>query len=247
MAATSPLSGRVAVVTGGGRGIGRAIALAFARAGAGVCVVARTSAQIDTVAGEICDLGRRSLAVTADVTDRAHVETMAGQVRDTLGRLDLLVNNAGGGSERRPIIDSDPDRWVRDIHVNLVSAYLVTRALLPLMVESGGGKVINIGSGMGHSPNPGAYSVAKAGMWMFTRQLANEVWDKGIEVNELVPGPVLTDATRDRFTVGGAPPFSPSERVKTPEEVAPLALWLATQQPGGPTGQSFSLARRPLQ
>lgn len=242
----SPLAGRVAVITGGGRGIGRAIAITLAEAGADVCVVSRTVAQIDEVAKEIRAVGRRCVAVPADVTDRDQVEALAAKVRADWGHIDVLVNNAGGGADRAAVVDSDIDRWMRVVELNLVSTYLVTRALLPLMIESAGGKIINIGSALGHSPHSGAYSVAKAGLWMFTRQLATEVWSDGVAVNELIPGPVLTDATRDRFTLGEAPAFAPSERVKSPEEVGPLALWLATQPEGGPTGQSFSLGRRPL-
>ena len=101
---------------------------------------------------------------------------------------------------------------------------------------------------MGHGAGAGnsAYRVGKAGMWMFTQCLAAEVWEQGIEVNELVPGPVQTDLTSTRMQVGAPPPFAPSERVKYPEDVAPLAIWLATQPAGGPTAQSFSLARRPI-
>ncbi|MBI2951101.1 SDR family NAD(P)-dependent oxidoreductase, partial [bacterium] len=161
------LSGKVAVVTGGGRGIGRAVALAFACEGADVCAVARTQAQVESAAEEICALGRRALAVTADVTDSAQVERMAVQVKGAFGRVDVLVNNAGGGIERRPVLESDPDLWVKDVTVNLISAYLVTRALLPLMIETGGGRVINVGSGLGHQAGAGqsAYRVGKAGLW----------------------------------------------------------------------------------
>ena len=240
------LDGRVAVVTGGGRGIGRSIALAFAREGADVCLVARTRSQLEAVAAEVEGLSRRALAVTADVTSPDQVERLAEEARAGFGRVDVLVNNAGGGVERRPVLESDPALWIGDIEVNLISAYLVSRAVLPLMIESGGGRVINIGSGMGHSPGRGAYTVAKAGLWTLTQSLAEEVWQHGIDVNELIPGPVATQATQGRMEVGGAPPFAPSERVKYPDEVAPLAVWLASQAAGGPTGQSFSLARRPL-
>ena len=119
--------------------------------------------------------------------------------------------------------------------------------MLPIIIESGeGGHVINTGSGMGRLPGPGVYPIGKAALWMFTKSLSLEVWQHGILVNELVPGPVETDATRDRMQVGAPPPFAESERVKSPEEVGPIALWLATQSTGGPTGQSFSIARRPL-
>jgi 3-oxoacyl-[acyl-carrier protein] reductase len=220
--------------------------VALAAEGADLFLIARTASQIRSAASEIEATSRRAVAWTADITDRAQVERAAAGLRSELGRLDVLVNNAGGAIERRAVLESDPDLWIADVHHNLISAYLVTRFMLPLMVESGGGRVINVGSGLGHQPARGAYCVGKAGMWMFTRSLAEEVWQHGIEVNELVPGPVETDATREWMRAGGPPPFAPSERVKLPDEVAPLAVWLATQPNGGPTGQSFSLARRPL-
>lgn len=243
-----PLAGKVAVVTGGGRGIGRAVALAFARAGARTALVARTASQLEQVAGFIREAGGQSDVFSADVTDRDQVEAIATGLRRACGRLDILFNNAGGGIERARVLDSDPDLWVKDVHANLMSAYLVSRALLPLMIESGGGRIINVGSGMGHVPGAGisAYHVGKTGLWMLTRCLSEEVWDKGIDVNELVPGPVATDRITSRMQLGGPPLFAPSERVKPPEDVVPLALWLATQPPGGPTAQSFSLARRPI-
>ncbi len=146
------LSGKVAVVTGSGRGIGRAIAIAYAAEGADLVLAARSAAELEAVAAEARAFGRRAIAVRTDVTRRGAVEDLAGAVRTAFGRLDILVNNAGGGLEHKGILDSDPDLWVEDVTVNCVSAYLVSRALLPLMVESGGGRVINVGSGMGHRP-----------------------------------------------------------------------------------------------
>ncbi len=246
--AEARLAGKIVLVTGGGRGIGRAIAIACAREGADLCLVARTQSQIESVAGEIQALGRRAVAIPADVTEADSVNALAERVREAFGRVDILFNNAGGGIEPKPILESDPDLWVKDVTVNLTSAYLVTRALLPLIAGTGGGKIINIGSGMGHraGPKSSAYHVGKAGLWMFTRCLAEEVWEHGIDVNELIPGPVETHLTRGRMQAGGPPPFTPSERVKSPEDVAPLAVYLATQPPGGPTAQSFSLTRRPI-
>jgi 3-oxoacyl-[acyl-carrier protein] reductase len=240
------LDGKVALVTGGGRGIGRAIALALAEEGADVGVTARTRSEIDAVAGEIRAKSRRGEGFQADLTDRAQVDALTTEFSAAFGRLDILFNNAGGGIENNTVLESDPELWIQDIERNLLSAYLVSRALIPLMVKSGGGKVINVGSGMGHRPGKGAYTVAKAGMWMFTQSLSLEVWEDGVDVNELIQGPVETELTRGHMKAGGPPPFSPSERVKTPGEVVPLALWLATQPVGGPTGQSFSLTRRPL-
>jgi 3-oxoacyl-[acyl-carrier protein] reductase len=238
------LSDKVAVVTGSGRGIGRAIAIAYAAEGADLVLAARSAAELAAVAAEIRGLGGNAVVVPADVTRREAVDDLAGAVRSKFGRLDVLVNNAGGGLEKRSILDSDPDLWAEDVTVNCISAYLVSRALLPLMIESGGGRVINVGSGMGHRPTASgcAYHVGKAGLWMFTRCLAEEVWQHNVTVNELIPGPVAT-----RLTAGaGPPPYSDSEVIKEPEDVAPLALFLATQPDHGPTAQSFSLTRRPI-
>ena len=178
------------------------------------------------------------------------VESSIGDCVAQLGRLDILVNNAGGAFVRSSIADSQTPDWDRVIQVNLLGTYYCCRAALPHMTAVGGGKIINIGSGMGHTPRAGnsAYNTAKAGVWMLTRCLAMEAWPQGIEVNELVPGPVYTQLTQGFFPEPGtdAPPIADSERVKTPEEVVPLALLLATQPSGGPTGQSFSLARRPI-
>ena len=243
------LKNRVALITGGGRGIGRAIALAFADAGADICLTARTSEQIELVAEEIRQKDRRAMAVVCDVSELEQVEQATAACVEHLGGLHVLVNNAGGNFERGSVAESDPEVWREVLDTNLLGVYYCCRAALPHLTKDGG-KILNIGSGMGHSPRIGnsAYNTAKAGMWMLTRCLAMEVWEQGVEVNELVPGPVYTDLTAGYFEPpgGGPPPIAPSERVKTPEECAPLALFLAAHPPGGPTGQSFSLARRPL-
>ena len=246
MASVKDLTGKVAVVTGGGRGIGKAIALSLAEAGADVAVVARTSSEIGDVAAEIRRMGRKGSPVTADLTDPGNVDAAIAVIKFEFGQVDILVNNAGGATDRSPMIDSSRDDWLGAVRLNIDSVYLMTTGLLPLM--SKGSKIINVGSGMGHSSGGAnsSYRVGKAGAWMLTQCMAEEFWERGIDVNELVPGPVATDATKDIMKVGGPPPFAPSERVKTPEEVAPLAMWLARQKVGGPTGQSFSLARRPL-
>jgi 3-oxoacyl-[acyl-carrier protein] reductase len=242
------LDGQVALVTGGGRGIGRAAALALARAGADVAVSARTGAEIEGVASELRALGRRALAVRSDVASAADSRAMVERVVGELGRIDVLVNNAGGSSERALLVDSDPAMWADTIAVNLVGVYHCTRAVLPHLVRAGRGKIINIGSGTGHAVSTGnaAYSAAKAGVRMLTQVLAQEVWPHGIDVNEVVPGPVITKLTEGVFRTDAPPPFAPSERVKQPEEVAELIVWLAERPAGGPTGQIFSLARRPL-
>lgn len=223
-----------------------AIALALAEAGADVAVVARTSSQVGDVSELIRNMGRKSVPVTADLTIAANVDAAVNVIKYEFGRVDILVNNAGGATDRSALTESSREDWLGAVRLNIDSVYLMTTALLPVMER--GAKIINVGSGMGHSAGASnsSYRVGKAGAWMLTQCMAEEFWEQGIEVNELIPGPVLTDVTKDVMEVGGPPPFAPSERVKTPEEVAPLALWLASQKMGGPTGQSFSLARRPL-
>jgi 3-oxoacyl-[acyl-carrier protein] reductase len=243
-----PLVGQVALITGSGRGIGRAIALAYAKAGAAVCVTARTSSEIDQVAAEVNQAGGQAFAVTCDVSDRVSVESMVEQAIKELGRLDILVNNAGGGLERTLVGEDDPDVWQSVVEINLLGTYFCTRAALPHLKANGGGKIINVGSGMGHQPRAKntSYNVSKAGVWMLTRCLALELWEDDVTVNELIPGPVYTELTADIFPKNQAHPGISSEWVKDPEDVVPLAMMLATQSSKGPTGQSFSLARRPL-
>lgn len=242
------LAGKRVLVTGGGRGIGAAIALAFAGEGADVCVAARTESQIAAIAAKIRRTGRRGVAVTCDVAEPDQVAAAVDTAVESLGGLDILVNNAGGGELRVNVGDDDVDRWRAVIEVNLLGTYYFSRAVLPALKQAGGGSIINVGSGMGHQARAGnsSYNTAKAGVWMLTRCLAMELWPERIRVNELIPGPVLTELTSDIFTAGTDHPAIPGERVKQPEDVVPMALFLATQGADGPTGQSFSLARRPL-
>lgn len=241
------LDGKRVLVTGGSRGIGRAIAVGFAREGADVAVLGRNRGTLDAVVEEIAAAGRTGTAVVADVTDLTAVETAVTEAVDRLGGLDVVVNNAGGGEERTKVGDDDPDTWRHVVEVNLLGTYHCARAALPhLKVD--GGTIMNVGSGMGHQARSGnsSYNCAKAGVWMLTRCLANELWEHGITVNELIPGPVATELTAGIFEVDRPHPAIPSEWVKRPEDVVPLAVHLAEQGPKGPTGQSFSLARRPL-
>ena len=240
--ADQPLAGKAAVVTGAGRGIGRAIALAYAAAGAAVCCTARTREEIEDTAEHIRGEGGIGTAVAADVTDPEAVESMFSETAEALGGVDILVANAGGVLESKPVLEGDPALWEATVAVNLFGAYHCIRAAIPHLKRRGGGKIITMGSGMGHNGLPGdsAYCCAKAALWMLTRVSARELWADGISVNELIPGPVRTDATLG----GGAVSGIDSEWVKSPEDVVPLALFLATQPNVGPTAQSFSLMRR---
>ena len=254
------LAGKSAVVTGAGRGIGRAIALRFARAGADIAIFARSADELDAVKAEAEALGVRCFVGVADLTDPAATEQVCNGAMAALRHIHILVNNAGGALERRKVAESDPERWWRTIEVNVRGPYLVTRFLLEGLAE--GGKIINISSGMGlrASDLNSSYHVSKAGLHLFTEALASELWPRQIEVNNLIPGPVATDIfnrddpTRrntaeeilERYSKELPSGFPPQERMKHPDDVADLALYLAAMPIGGPTGQSFSLARRPL-
>jgi 3-oxoacyl-[acyl-carrier protein] reductase len=238
-----PLSGKVALVTGAGRGIGQAIAIGYAAAGASVCCAARTKEQLEATVAEIVAGGGLAIAVIADVTQETAVQHMLAQTVDRFGGLDILVINAGGDFDECTVEASDSDDWGKTIELNLIGAYYCAKAAIPCLKQRGAGKIITIGSGLGHRGRVGrsAYACAKAGLWMLTRVLAQELAQDNISVNELIPGPVETGVISEDFRRSMA---AAGEWFKTPEDVAPLALFLATQPDIGPTAQSYSLMRR---
>lgn len=243
-----PLAGKVAVVTGAGRGIGRAIALGYGAAGASVVCAARTMTEIEATVQEITTQGSQGVAIPTDVTDQAAVEQLFQQSAAHFGGIDLVVINAGINPDRRTVEESDAGAWRMTLEVNLVAPYYCAKAALPYLKQRGAGKIILIGSGMGHRSGAGnsAYACSKAGLWMLTRVLAQEVWQDKISVNELIPGPVDTSMTVSNDARQGVAFTTSSEWIKQPADVIPLALFLATQPKIGPTGQSFSLMRRDL-
>lgn len=242
-----PLTGKVAVITGAGRGIGRAIALAYAAAGAAVVCAARTAAEITATVQAIEMQGSKGLAVPTDVTQLVAVEQLFQQSADHFGGIDIVVINAGINPDRRTVAESDPAAWRLTLETNLLAPYYCARAALPYLKQRGAGKIIMIGSGMGHrSGSNSAYACSKAGLWMLTRVLAQEVWQDKISVNELIPGPVETSMTTSADARQGVAFTTSSEWIKQPDDVIPLALFLATQPDIGPTAQSFSLMRRDM-
>ena len=249
------LDGQVAVISGGGRGIGESMPRLFAAAGAKVATCARGPGQIERVAAEVRELGGTVLPVVADLTVEADVTRFADRVVAEFGAVDILVNCAGGNTcistDRLP--DTDPDDWRYVMDFNYFGTYLLTRALLPHLNR--GGRIINFGSGAGHRAGASeiGYRAAKAAVSMFTRSLALEVWEDGITVNELVPGAVATTGLnlgKDRSSDAAVQAelegtFLGAEIIRHPDAPAEMALWLATRPPGGPTGQTFSLHREP--
>ena len=186
------LAEKVAVITGGGRGIGRAMALRFAGEGAAVVVAARTISEIEAVAREVREAGGRAAAVPADVADEKQCERLIREAVSQFGRVDILVNNAGEYGPVKPVEEISPAEWDRVIAVHLRGAYLLTRLVLPGMYARGSGVILNISSLSAKSAfgwgSP--YAAAKAGMLGLTRVAAAEAARKGVRVNAICPGPV---------------------------------------------------------
>jgi NAD(P)-dependent dehydrogenase (short-subunit alcohol dehydrogenase family) len=251
------LGDKIAFVTGGGRGIGRAVALTFAREGARVALVARTSAEVERAAREIAEgCGVETAHAACDVSDRESVERAFGEARERLGRdPDILVNNAGI-AESAPLVKTSDEMWQRHLAINLSGAFYCTRAALPAMVERGWGRVINVASIAGKTGAPyiAAYSASKHGVLGLTRSVALEVARKGVTVNAICPGYVETEMTARAVanieaTTGRSAAdaleairnMSAQRRLVTPEEVAALALLLASDAGRGITGQAINV------
>lgn len=241
------LSGRVALVTGASRGIGREIAVSLAREGADVAVVARSEEKLAEVATEIEALGRRCTVIAADVTDEAAPERIVSETTSTLGGIAILVNNAGGNSFMAPLQTMRLSGWRKTLNLNLDSIAALTQAALPALIASGNGSIVNVASvaGLRGSPLMSHYGAAKAALLSLTQSLAIELASQGVRVNSLVPGWIETDLTdflrTDESTEQGLLSRVPMARWGRSEEIAQGALFLASDASSFMTGQALVL------
>ncbi|MEM2914960.1 MAG: SDR family NAD(P)-dependent oxidoreductase [Candidatus Bathyarchaeia archaeon] len=250
------LLGKVAFVTGGGVGIGRAISLMFAREGADVSLAARSIDRMEEVAHEIRAMGRKALVNAMDVTSVEQVDRAVKRTLEEFGRIDILVNNSGIAGPTAPVYEITPEQWDETFNVNLKGAFLCCRAIVPIMIKQGHGKIINISSTAAKKPVPGRspYPASKMGLIGFTRALAVELGKFNINVNAICPGPV--EGPRIERVIGevaekeGVPrevirqrflSQSPLNRLISAEDVAKLAVFLASEDSNNVTGQDLNV------
>lgn len=239
------LKGKVALVTGASRGIGRAIAIGYAEAGADVAVAARSEGDLETLAKEIEVTGRKALVLPTDVKDRAQLENMISRTATELGSIDILVNNAGGSNFMSPLVSIRPEGWDKIRSLNLDSVFHATQLAAQKMVESGGGSIIQMASVAGlHGVEAlSPYSAAKAGVVMFTQSVARELAGSNVRVNCIAPGwidtPLNEWMTSDEGTLREAEKMIPMGRIGTAEEVVGAAIFLASDASSFVTGTTI--------
>jgi NAD(P)-dependent dehydrogenase (short-subunit alcohol dehydrogenase family) len=241
------LSGRVAVVTGGSRGIGRAIALGLAEHGADVVVASRKQQDLDVVAEEIRQLGRKAAAIATHMRNTEDIDRLVEGTLEEFGKIDILVNNAGTNPYFGPMMEIEERTWDQIMSVNLKGYFLLARAVARGMIEQGSGNIINVSSTGGRraSPGLGCYSISKAGVNMLTQVLAQELGPHGIRVNGIAPGIVQTRFAEalwgNEEILARSVQGTPLGRIAQAEEMAGVCVWLASDASSYVTGQTIIL------
>ena len=238
------LEGKVAIVTGAGRGIGRALALALAEAGADVALAARSTQELEAVAEEVEDLGRRALAVPTDVTEEEQVENLVARAVEDLGGLHVIVNNSGV-IHAAPLAETSLEDWDRVVATNLRGTFLCTRAAGRRFLERGEGKVVNVASNFAFMgvPNFASYCASKAAVVALTRSAAVEWASRGVQVNAIAPGYVKTDMNAEARSDEGLNAkivgVIPARRMARAGELGPLVVYLASPASDFMTGETL--------
>ena len=250
------LEGKVAVITGGGKGIGKVIALNFASEGADISLAARSTAKMEEVAEEVTSLGRRALVTTTDITKVSNVERMVNRTIEQFGKIDILVNNSGIAGPTAYVHEITPEEWDTTFQVNLKGAFLCCKTIVPLMIKQGGGKIVNIASLTGKRPLPmrTPYCATKMGIIGFNRSLASELGKFNINVNAICPGfvegPRIDMVIKNAAKAEGVPEdevrkrfisASPLQRMVTADDIAKTALFLASDASKRITGQDINV------
>ena len=239
-----PLEDKVAIVTGGGTGIGRSIAVEFARAGADVVVGSRKLVNLEKVAEEVKTLGRRSLAVPTDITKKTDIDNLVQKVMGEFGKIDILVNNAGINTSAS-FLEHSEEEWDAILDTNLKGYFLCSQAVGKRMVEQGKGNIISIASNLGVRPLQAsvAYCVSKAGVIMLTKVMARDFAKYSIRVNAIAPGAIKTALLQfranDPESLKQLAALYPLGRIGEPDEVASVALFLASDASSFITGDTI--------
>jgi NAD(P)-dependent dehydrogenase (short-subunit alcohol dehydrogenase family) len=239
------LSGKIALITGAGQGIGEAMAHRFAAAGAAVCVADLVENNAKAVARRISDKGCRALAIQVDISDPVSVERMLSLAGEAFGRLDILINNAGIG-HARPFLETPLDEWNKVLATNLTGTFVCAQAAARLMVAQGSGTIVNVGSISGERGGTGraAYGASKAGVILLTKVMAVELSALGVRVNCISPGPTETEQVRqchDTATREAYHRLLPVKRYAHPDEIAAAALFLAAPDSSFVTGHILNV------